>query len=136
MSSPRRPPIVARRPSGIISCVGVRKAFGGHRVLDGVDCDLPEGQITVIMGPSGTGKSVLLRHFVGLLMPDAGGVGKALMASMRVLGTKRALARLEKSFRTGNNYSKAELKEEADGLYMVVSNAPYPEWYQGMIESA
>jgi phospholipid/cholesterol/gamma-HCH transport system ATP-binding protein len=74
MTSPRRPPIVARRPSGIISCVGVKKAFGGHRVLDGVDCDLPEGQITVIMGPSGTGKSVLLRHFVGLLMPDAGDV--------------------------------------------------------------
>jgi phospholipid/cholesterol/gamma-HCH transport system ATP-binding protein len=74
MTSPQRPPIVARRPSGIISCVGVKKAFGGHRVLDGVDCDLPEGQITVIMGPSGTGKSVLLRHFVGLLMPDAGDV--------------------------------------------------------------
>jgi uncharacterized protein (TIGR02265 family) len=63
-------------------------------------------------------------------------VGKALMASMRVLGTRRALARLEKSFRTGNNYSKAELREEPDGLFMVVSNAPYPEWYQGMIESA
>jgi uncharacterized protein (TIGR02265 family) len=63
-------------------------------------------------------------------------VGKALLASMRVLGTRRALARLEKSFRTGNNYSKAELREQADGLFMVVSNAPYPEWYQGMIESA
>jgi phospholipid/cholesterol/gamma-HCH transport system ATP-binding protein len=61
-------------PSGIIRCLGVRKAFGSHQVLNGVDCELPEGQISVIMGPSGAGKSVLLRHFVGLLVPDAGDV--------------------------------------------------------------
>jgi phospholipid/cholesterol/gamma-HCH transport system ATP-binding protein len=57
-----------------IECWGVKKSFAGHPVLDGVDCDIPRGQITVIMGPSGTGKSVLLRHFVGLLQPDAGDV--------------------------------------------------------------
>jgi phospholipid/cholesterol/gamma-HCH transport system ATP-binding protein len=57
-----------------IECAGVEKAFAGHRVLAGVDCRVPRGQITVIMGPSGTGKSVLLRHFVGLLKPDAGDV--------------------------------------------------------------
>jgi len=57
-----------------IECIGVEKAFGGHRVLDGVDCQVPRGLITVIMGPSGTGKSVLLRHFVGLLRPDRGDV--------------------------------------------------------------
>jgi phospholipid/cholesterol/gamma-HCH transport system ATP-binding protein len=57
-----------------IECVGVAKAFGSHQVLDGVDCALPRGQISVIMGPSGTGKSVLLRHFVGLLEPDRGDV--------------------------------------------------------------
>ena len=58
----------------VIECVGVEKAFSGHRVLDGVDCRVPRGRITVIMGPSGTGKSVLLRHFVGLLKPDRGDV--------------------------------------------------------------
>jgi len=57
-----------------IECVGVEKAFSGHRVLDGVSCHVPRGLITVIMGPSGTGKSVLLRHFVGLLRPDRGDV--------------------------------------------------------------
>ena len=57
-----------------IECVGVEKAFAGHRVLAGVDCQVPRGRITVIMGPSGTGKSVLLRHFVGLLRPDRGDV--------------------------------------------------------------
>jgi phospholipid/cholesterol/gamma-HCH transport system ATP-binding protein len=58
----------------VIECVAVEKAFGGHRVLDGVTCQVPRGLITVIMGPSGTGKSVLLRHFVGLLRPDRGDV--------------------------------------------------------------
>src|SRR2546421_11438684 len=58
----------------VIVCRSVEKSFAGHRVLDGVNCDVPRGQITVIMGPSGTGKSVLLRHFVGLLLPDRGDV--------------------------------------------------------------
>jgi phospholipid/cholesterol/gamma-HCH transport system ATP-binding protein len=58
----------------VIVCRSVEKSFAGHRVLDGVSCDVPRGQITVIMGPSGTGKSVLLRHFVGLLLPDRGDV--------------------------------------------------------------
>jgi phospholipid/cholesterol/gamma-HCH transport system ATP-binding protein len=58
----------------VIECVGVEKSFSGHRVLAGIDCQVARGQITVIMGPSGTGKSVLLRHFVGLLKPDRGHV--------------------------------------------------------------
>ncbi len=61
-------------PQPLIECRDVHKAFGAHRVLAGVTCAIPEGEITVIMGPSGTGKSVLLRHFVGLLMPDRGDV--------------------------------------------------------------
>jgi phospholipid/cholesterol/gamma-HCH transport system ATP-binding protein len=58
----------------VIECVGVEKRFGGNRVLAGVTCRIARGEITVIMGPSGTGKSVLLRHFVGLLKPDRGDV--------------------------------------------------------------
>lgn len=60
--------------TAVMSCRNLVKAFGRHRVLDGVTCDVPRGQVTVIMGPSGTGKSVLLSHFVGLLLPDAGDV--------------------------------------------------------------
>jgi phospholipid/cholesterol/gamma-HCH transport system ATP-binding protein len=60
--------------TAVMSCRNLVKAFGRHRVLDGVTCDIPRGQVTVIMGPSGTGKSVLLSHFVGLLLPDAGDV--------------------------------------------------------------
>lgn len=67
-------PAASRNGAAVIECEDVKKAFGGHRVLDGVTCQIPKGEITVIMGPSGTGKSVLLRHFVGLLTPDAGDV--------------------------------------------------------------
>jgi phospholipid/cholesterol/gamma-HCH transport system ATP-binding protein len=65
---------VAQPEAAVVTCRGVEKAFGSHKVLDGVTCDIPRGQVTVIMGPSGTGKSVLLSHFVGLLVPDAGEV--------------------------------------------------------------
>ncbi len=58
----------------LIRFVGVSKSFGALRVLDKLDLDLRRGQRTVIMGPSGTGKSVLLKHIVGLIRPDAGEV--------------------------------------------------------------
>ena len=53
---------------------GVRKAFGGKSVLDGFTLDIPDGQTTVLLGYSGTGKSVALKHIVGLLEPDEGAV--------------------------------------------------------------
>ncbi|GAB3077928.1 ABC transporter ATP-binding protein [Nocardioides zeae] len=54
---------------------GVRKAFGGNApILDGVDLGFPDDAITTVLGPSGTGKSVLLKHIVGLLEPDEGEV--------------------------------------------------------------
>jgi phospholipid/cholesterol/gamma-HCH transport system ATP-binding protein len=53
---------------------GVWKAFGGDPVLQGVDLDVREGETLVLLGPSGTGKSVLLKHAIGLLMPDRGTV--------------------------------------------------------------
>lgn len=52
----------------------VSKAFGALRVLDDVTLELPAGKATVVLGRSGTGKSVLLKHIVGLLHPDAGRV--------------------------------------------------------------
>ena len=69
-----RQPAPGREQAPIIECIDLRKAFSGNEVLGGVDCSIPEGEISVIMGPSGTGKSVLLRHFVGLLQPDHGDV--------------------------------------------------------------
>ncbi len=53
---------------------GVRKSFGQHEVLHGIDFEVGRGEIFVIMGPSGSGKSVLLRHIIGLDEPDAGDI--------------------------------------------------------------
>jgi phospholipid/cholesterol/gamma-HCH transport system ATP-binding protein len=53
---------------------GLRKSFGDLVVLDGIDLSVARGESLVIVGPSGTGKSVLLKHLIGLLRPDAGRV--------------------------------------------------------------
>jgi phospholipid/cholesterol/gamma-HCH transport system ATP-binding protein len=57
-----------------IRLVGLHKSFGPQIVLDGVSLDIARGKTTVVMGPSGTGKSVLLKHIVGLMRPDKGEV--------------------------------------------------------------
>jgi phospholipid/cholesterol/gamma-HCH transport system ATP-binding protein len=56
----------------MIRLSNVYKSFGAQRVLNGLNLEIPPGQITAIIGPSGEGKSVLLRHMIGLLKPDKG----------------------------------------------------------------
>jgi len=53
---------------------GLRKSFDGVEVLKGLDFEVRRGELFVIMGPSGSGKSVLLKHIIGLETPDAGDV--------------------------------------------------------------
>ncbi|MBN2233447.1 MAG: ABC transporter ATP-binding protein [Deltaproteobacteria bacterium] len=57
-----------------IELAGVEKSFGAQRVLKGVDLPIRRGLTTVIVGESGQGKSVLLKHILGLVRPDAGRV--------------------------------------------------------------
>jgi phospholipid/cholesterol/gamma-HCH transport system ATP-binding protein len=57
-----------------IEFVDVHKSFGRNKVLAGVDLVIPDGKISMILGPSGTGKSVCIKHMVGLLYPDDGDV--------------------------------------------------------------
>jgi len=52
----------------------LHKDFGGHSVLDGVSFRIENGESVAIIGRSGSGKSVLLKHLIGLLQPDAGAV--------------------------------------------------------------
>jgi len=52
----------------------VHKRFGSQTVLDGVNLDVQEGETLALLGPSGTGKSVLLKHIIGLIRPDSGTV--------------------------------------------------------------
>jgi phospholipid/cholesterol/gamma-HCH transport system ATP-binding protein len=56
----------------MIKIVNLVKSFDSNRVLDGINLELPTGQITVVVGKSGGGKSVLLKHIIGLLKPDSG----------------------------------------------------------------
>ena len=55
----------------MIKLVGVKKTLGGQPVLQGVDLVVPSGKLTTIIGRSGEGKSVLLKHMIGLLQPEA-----------------------------------------------------------------
>ncbi len=58
----------------MIKIVNLRKSFGDKKVLDGVDLEIERGKITVIIGRSGEGKSVLIKHIIGLLKPDVGAI--------------------------------------------------------------
>ena len=58
----------------MIRVEGLRKSFRGQPVLRGLDLEVPTGSITIIIGRSGGGKSVFLKHLIGLMRPDAGGV--------------------------------------------------------------
>jgi ABC-type ATPase involved in cell division len=66
-----------KRDAGVpdaIEFIDVHKAFGRNRILMGLNMGIPEGMISMILGPSGTGKSVCIKHMVGLLYPDDGDV--------------------------------------------------------------
>jgi phospholipid/cholesterol/gamma-HCH transport system ATP-binding protein len=58
----------------MIQLRGVSKRLGGKQVLEGLDLDIPAGITMVILGRSGSGKSVLLKHIIGLMHPDAGSI--------------------------------------------------------------
>jgi phospholipid/cholesterol/gamma-HCH transport system ATP-binding protein len=58
----------------LVAVRGLRTRIGTKMIFDGLDLDVPRGSVTAIMGPSGTGKTTLLRHMTGQLRPDAGSV--------------------------------------------------------------
>jgi phospholipid/cholesterol/gamma-HCH transport system ATP-binding protein len=69
-------PLEPVRPASeaVISIQGVTKRFGSHTVLEDITFDIPRGKTSAVLGPSGTGKSVLLKCIIGLLTPEAGQV--------------------------------------------------------------
>ncbi|OGD24565.1 MAG: ABC transporter ATP-binding protein [Candidatus Aminicenantes bacterium RBG_13_63_10] len=81
----------------MIRITGLRKSFGGKPVLRGLDLEVRRGETMVVIGQSGSGKSVLIRHLIGLMKPDQGTVevngtditrlrGHALQAVTRKIG--------------------------------------------------
>jgi phospholipid/cholesterol/gamma-HCH transport system ATP-binding protein len=61
-------------PRPVIEVVGLHKRFGDNEVLRGIDLAVEEGSTVVILGGSGSGKTVLMKHMIGLLKPDRGQV--------------------------------------------------------------
>jgi len=80
----------------MIKLTSLHKSFGSQKVLNGLNLNIPDGQITAIIGPSGEGKSVLLRHIIGLMQPDSGGVE---VDGESIIGTRRSeLNRIREKF--------------------------------------
>jgi phospholipid/cholesterol/gamma-HCH transport system ATP-binding protein len=80
----------------MIRVTGLRKSFHGHAVLRGVDLEVPDGSITIIIGRSGGGKSVFLKHLLGLLQPDGGRIEVGGVDFTRLRG--RALDEVRKRY--------------------------------------
>ncbi len=57
-----------------IRCLDVHKRLGGVPVLNGLNLAIPDETVTVVLGPSGTGKSTLIKHVIGLMFPDSGDI--------------------------------------------------------------
>ena len=72
----------------MIRLIGVEKTLGGQPVLQGVDLSIPQGKLTTVIGRSGEGKSVLLKHMIGLLQPDRGEVWVDNVEISRLKGRK------------------------------------------------
>jgi len=83
--------------------VDIKKTFGKRQVLKGVSVDIPRGNILVILGGSGMGKSVLMKHMIGLLMPDEGQVivdGEDI-TKLKALELKRVRSKFGMVFQNG-----------------------------------
>jgi len=74
MSAKREEPKARADAQPKLRAEDLHKSFGGPPVLDGVSFSVADGESLVIVGPSGTGKSVLLKHLIGLIRPDSGKV--------------------------------------------------------------
>jgi len=98
-----------------ISVRGLRKSFDGRMVLDNLNLDIKAGEIFVLMGPSGSGKSVFLRHLIGLEEPDA---GEILVAGKKALSDSVAPEhRLAMVFQSGGLLNSLTVEENV-GLYL------------------
>lgn len=80
----------------MIRVVKLRKSFGNQDVLRGVDLVIPKGKTTAIIGRSGGGKSILLKHLIGLMHPDSGEIWIDGMEITRM--TRRELSKVKSRF--------------------------------------
>lgn len=109
---------------------GLHKSFGAQPVLNGVDLEVKPGEIFVIMGPSGSGKSVLLKHLIGLEAPDAGEIiinGEPVTAPEIVSKYRMALV-----FQSGALLNSLNVGENV-GLYLTEHRLKSPAEIQQIV---
>ena len=101
--------------SVFVSVRGLRKTYHGVEVLHGVSLEVARGEVFVIMGPSGSGKSVLLRHVIGLEKPDAG----EILIEGRSVGTAGVMdqVRMAMVFQSGALLNSLNVGDNV-GLYL------------------
>ncbi|MGY2029890.1 ABC transporter ATP-binding protein [Nocardia gipuzkoensis] len=102
-----------------VSITGLRKSFGDKTVLDGVDLTIRRGEFVVLLGPSGTGKTTLLRLLTGLEVPDAGevlvpGRRTTVYQEPRLIPSKRVLANVIVGQRRSRQNREAGLRALAE----------------------
>jgi phospholipid/cholesterol/gamma-HCH transport system ATP-binding protein len=115
----------ASNHSGVsVEVRGLRKSFNGQEVLKGLDFAVNAGEVFVIMGPSGSGKSVLLKHIIGLEEPDAGEIliGGESIRSPDVMNKYR----LAMVFQSGALLNSLTVGENV-GLYLTEHRLKTPE---------
>jgi phospholipid/cholesterol/gamma-HCH transport system ATP-binding protein len=107
----------ATNHSGVsVEVRGLRKSFDGQEVLKGLDFQVHPGEVFVIMGPSGSGKSVLLKHIIGLEEPDAGEI--LIDGQSSHSGDVMSKYRLAMVFQSGALFNSLTVGENV-GLYLV-----------------
>jgi len=109
---------------------GLHKSFGGQMVLAGIDLDVRPGEIFVIMGPSGSGKSVLMKHLIGLEQPDAG----EILINGEPVGTPEIAARYRMAlvFQSGALLNSLTVEENV-GLYLTEHRLQPPAQIQKIV---
>ena len=108
----------------------LRKSFSGQEVLRGVDFEVKPGEVFVIMGPSGSGKSVLLKHLIGLETPDAGEIfinGESIQTQEIAAQYRMALV-----FQSGALLNSLTVGENV-GLYLSEHRLKTPEEIQRIV---
>src|SRR5215207_4825179 len=100
----------------VISIKGLYKSFGENKVLRGVDLDIYKGENVVVLGRSGTGKSVLIKIIVGLLKPDDGIVNVLGMQVDKLTGRELRELRLKVGFSFQNSalYDSMTVRENLE----------------------
>jgi len=109
---------------------GLRKSFNGQEVLGGVGFEVKPGEVFVIMGPSGSGKSVLLKHLIGLETPDAGEIfinGESIQTPEIAAKYRMALV-----FQSGALLNSLTVGENV-GLYLSEHRLKPPEEIQRIV---